>query len=181
MIIIIKKEQRYIHPHAALTCFNPVLIPWHKCCQSSGNINVAWQWIFLYTIGGCENISRGGGSLGLHPVIPLMVIIDNALLLLLLLSRFSRVWLCDPIDVSPPGSSDPGILQARTLERVAISFSSAWKWKVKVKSLSHVRLFVTPWTAAHQAPLPMGFSRQEYWSGVSLRSSRTLKMNQALF
>ena len=78
--------------------------------------------------------------------------------------------LCDPSDGSPPGSAVPGILQARTLEWVAISFSSAWKWKVKVKSLSRVRLFVTPWTAAHQAPLPMGFSRQEYWGGVPLPS-----------
>ena len=74
--------------------------------------------------------------------------------------------LCDPIDGSPPGSPVPGILQARTLEWVAISFSNAWKWKVKVKPLSHVRLFVTPWTAAHQAPPSMGFSRQEYWSGL---------------
>ena len=74
--------------------------------------------------------------------------------------------LCDPIDGSPRSSPIPGILQARTLEWVAISFSNAWKWKVKVKSLSHVRLFVSPWTAAYQAPLPMGFSRQEYWSGV---------------
>ena len=64
----------------------------------------------------------------------------------------------------------PGILQARTLEWVAISFSNAWKWKVKVKSFSHVRLFATPWTAAHQAPPSMGFSRQEYWSGVPLPS-----------
>ena len=78
--------------------------------------------------------------------------------------------LCDPIDGSPPGSPIPGILQAKTLERVAISFSSAWKWKVKVKLLSHVRLFVIPWTAAYQAPLSMGFSRQEYWSGVPLPS-----------
>ena len=78
--------------------------------------------------------------------------------------------LCDPIDSSPPGSPVPGILQARTLEWVAISFSSAWKWKVKVKSLSCVRLLVTPWTAAYQAPLSMGFSRQEYWSGVPLPS-----------
>ena len=70
--------------------------------------------------------------------------------------------LCDPIDGSPPGSPVPGILQAITLEWVAISFSSAWKWKVKGKSLSHVRLLVTPWTAAYQASLPMGFSRQEY-------------------
>ena len=49
-------------------------------------------------------------------------------------------------------------------------FSNAWKWKVKVRSLSRVRLFVTPWTAAHQAPPSMGFSRQEYWSGVPLPS-----------
>ena len=78
--------------------------------------------------------------------------------------------LCDPRDGSPTGSPVPGILQARTLEWVAISFSNAWKWKVKVKFLSHVRLFATPWTAAHLAPLPMGFSRQEYWSGVPLPS-----------
>ena len=76
--------------------------------------------------------------------------------------------LWDPIDSSPPGSSVPGTLQARTLEWVAISFSNTWKWKVKVKSLSRVRLLVTPWSAAHQAPPSMGFSRQEYWSGVPL-------------
>ena len=74
--------------------------------------------------------------------------------------------LCDPIYSSPPGSAVPGILQARTLEWVAISFSNAWKWKEKVKSLSRVWLFATPWTAAYQAPLSMGFSRQEYWSGL---------------
>ena len=78
--------------------------------------------------------------------------------------------LCDPIDDSLPGSPVPGILQARTLEWVAIAFSSAWKWKVKVKSLSRVRLLATPWTAAFQAPPSMGFSRQEYWSGVPLPS-----------
>ena len=78
--------------------------------------------------------------------------------------------LCDPIDGSPPGSTVPGILQARTLEWIAISFSDAWKWKVKVKSLSRVRLLVIPWTAAYQAPPSMGFSRQEYWSGVPLPS-----------
>ena len=69
--------------------------------------------------------------------------------------------LCDPIEGSPPGSPVPGILQARTLEWVAISFSNAWNWKVKVKSLSRVQLFAIPWTAAYQAPLSMGFSRQE--------------------
>ena len=69
--------------------------------------------------------------------------------------------LCDPRDGSSPGSTVPGILQARTLEWVAISFSNAWKGKVKVKSLSCVQLLATPWTAPHQAPLSMGFSRQE--------------------
>ena len=77
--------------------------------------------------------------------------------------------LCDPIDGSSWGSI-PGILQARTLEWGAISFSNAWKWKVKVKSLSRVQLLATPWIAAYQAPPPMGFSRQEYWSGVPLPS-----------
>ena len=78
--------------------------------------------------------------------------------------------LGDPIDGSPPGSPVPGIFQARTLEWVAISFSNAWKWKVKVKSLISVRLLATPWAAAYEAPTSMGFSRQEYWSGVPLPS-----------
>ena len=78
--------------------------------------------------------------------------------------------LCDSIDGSPPGSPIPGTLQARILEWVAISFPNAWKWQVKVKSLSHVRLLATPWTAAYQAPPSMGFSWQEYWSGVPLPS-----------
>ena len=78
--------------------------------------------------------------------------------------------LCNPIDGSPPGSPVPGILQTRTLEWVAISFSNAWKWKVKMKSLSHVRPSATPWTAAFQAPPSMGFSRQEHWSGLPFPS-----------
>ena len=82
--------------------------------------------------------------------------------------------LCDPINGSLPGSTVPGILQAKTLEWVAISFSNAWKWKVKVKSPSRVRLLATPWTAAYQAPPCMGFSRQEYWSGVPLPSPTIL-------
>ena len=77
--------------------------------------------------------------------------------------------LCDPTDGSPSGSPVPGILQARTLEWVAISFSNAWKWKVKVKSLSCVWLLETPWTVAHQASPSMGFSRQQYWSGMPLK------------
>ena len=78
--------------------------------------------------------------------------------------------LCDTINGSPPGSPIPGILQVRTLEWVAISFSNAWKWEVKVKSFSYVRPSATPWTAAFQAPPSMGFSRQQYWSGVLLPS-----------
>ena len=78
--------------------------------------------------------------------------------------------LCDSIEGSSLGSSVPGILQARTLEWAAISFSNAWKWKVKVQSLSRARLLVTAWTGAYQAPPSMGFSRQEYWSGVPLPS-----------
>ena len=81
--------------------------------------------------------------------------------------------LCNPTEGSPRVSPVPGILQARTLEWVAISFSNAWKWKVKVKSFSRVRLLATPWTAAHQAPPSMGFSRQAYWSEVPLPSSTT--------
>ena len=93
---------------------------------------------------------------------------------LLLLSHFSPCpTLCDPIDGSPLGSPIPGILQARTLGWVAISFSNAWKWKVKGKSLSCVRLLATPWTAAYQAPPPMGFSRQEYWSGLPFPSLKS--------
>ena len=78
--------------------------------------------------------------------------------------------LSDPTDGSPLGSLVPGILQARTLEWAAVSFSKAWKWKAKVILLSRVRRLATPWTAAYQAPPSMGFSRQEYWSGVPLPS-----------
>ena len=87
-------------------------------------------------------------------------------------SHQSCPTLCDPIDGNPPGSPVPGILQARTVEWVAISVSNAWKWKVKVKSLSRARLLATQWTAAYQAPPSMGFSRQEYWSGLPLPSPR---------
>ena len=90
-------------------------------------------------------------------------------------SRQSCPTLCDPLDSSPPGSPVLGILQARTLKWVAISFSNAWKLKVKVKWLSHVRLLATPWTAAHQAPTSMGFSRLEHWRGETLPSSRVVE------
>ena len=82
----------------------------------------------------------------------------------------SCLTLCDPRDGSPPGSPVPGILQAGTLAWIAMSFSNAWNWKMKVKSLNHVWPSGTPCTAACQAPPSMGFSRQEYWSGVPLPS-----------
>ena len=119
-----------------------------------------WLWLhYMGTVGtGFSNESKMFPGLAGAEIV----------LLLLLLSCFSHVQstLCDPIDGSPPGSPVPGILQARTLEWVAISFSNAWKWKVKVKSLSRVWLLATPRTAAYQVPPSMGFSRQEYWSGV---------------
>ena len=91
--------------------------------------------------------------------------------------------LCDPIDGSPPGSPVPGILQARTLEWVAISFSNSWKWKVKVKSLSRVRLLATPWTAAHQAPLSMEVSRRVLeWGAIAFSDIKTkYQMFQQVF
>ena len=89
--------------------------------------------------------------------------------------------LCDPRDGSPPGSPVPGILQARTLEWVAISFSNAWKWNVKVKLLSRVRLLATLRTAAYLAPPSMGFSRQEYWSGVPSPSLSSLSSHKQLW
>ena len=85
-------------------------------------------------------------------------------------SLLSCPILWDPRDGSPPGSPIPRILQARTLKWGAISFSNAWKWKVKVKSLSRVRLLATPYTAAYQTPPSIGFARQEYWSGLLLPS-----------
>ena len=106
-----------------------------------------------------------------------MLFLFAFLWLLLLLSRFTT--RCNPIDGSPPGSPVPGILQARTLEWVAIAFSNAWKWKGKVKSLSRVRPSATPpWTAADQAIPSMGFARQEYWSGVPLPSIQSLKWGE---
>ena len=86
--------------------------------------------------------------------------------------------LCDPRDGSPPGSPVPGILQARTLEWVAIFFSNAWKWKGKAKSLCRIRLFATLWTAAYQAPPSMGSSKQEYWSGMPERDANQGKLKK---
>ena len=96
-----------------------------------------------------------------------VISLGGLLLLLLLLSCFSHVRLCDPIDGSPPGSPVPGILQARTLEWVAISFSNAWKWKVKVKSLSRIRLLATPW-ALHTYSNYRASVYNFFWSCITL-------------
>ena len=122
--------------------------------------------------------------------ISLFVMYDASMLMLIIIRKFqlkitsfllaaaaakllqSCPTLWDPIDSSPLGSSIPGILQARILEWAAISFSNAWKWKVKIKSFSHVQLLVTPWTAAYQTSLSLGFSRQEYWSGLPFPSPK---------
>ena len=101
--------------------------------------------------------------LDLHQLKIVYLIMENAAAAK---SLQSCLTLCNPIEGSPPGSTVPGILLARTLKWVAISFSNAWKWKVKVKLLSHVQLFTIPWTIAYQAPPSMGFSRQQYWSGL---------------
>ena len=93
-------------------------------------------------------------------------------MLLLLPSHFSRVQLCTTPQMGAHQAPVPRILQARTLEWVAIAFSNAWKWKVKVKSLSRIWLLATPWTAAYLAPPSLGFSRPEYWSGVLLPSPK---------
>ena len=120
------------------------------------------EWLIWSDLIHCEmittvNLAHPSGSHNCHFVIVMAAAATAAKSL-----QSCPTW-CDPIDSSPPGSPVPGILQARTLERVAISFSNAWKWKVKVKSLSHVRPSATPWTAAFQAPPSMGFSWQFSW------------------
>ena len=109
-------------------------------------------------------------TLGIYSIIPLISFTYMFAAAAVAKSLQSCPTLWDPMDCSPSGFSIHGILQARTLEWVAISFSNAWKWKVKVKSLSRVWLLATPWTAAYQAPPSMGFPGQQYWSGAPLPS-----------
>ena len=140
-------------------------------CALEGNIYMeARKMVLMNLFAGYERRHRGrewtcGPNRGREDGMNWESGIDIHTLLRLLLSHVSCVRLCATPQTAP-GSPVPGILQARILEWVAISFSSAWKWKAKVKSLSRVQLLVTPWTAARQAPPSMGFSRQEYWSGV---------------
>ena len=132
--------------------------------------------VFCYHPGQWQNLKPPTRILFKFNYFPVSVNVTTFLTAAAAKSLQSCLTLCDPIDSSPLGSSVPGILQARTLEWVAISFSNAWQWKVKVKSLSRARLLATPWTAAHQAPPSMGFSRQEYWSGVPLPSSVLIEL-----
>ena len=136
-------------------------------------LNITSPWLTYFIAGDiCLLIlnQRIFNDILLYNICFLKSISASKLMLCYAKSLQSCPTLCDPIDSSQPGSPIPGILQARTLEWVAISFSNAWKWKVKVKSLSCIWPSVTPWTAAYQGPLSMGFSRQEYWSGVPLPS-----------
>ena len=160
------------HLYYRISGFYPCISQWY-CVVFSYHLwwkHLAWKFICLkntYQEGIFKmkhGKKRGSWQICFHVLCPY-----NAAAAAKLLQ--SCPTLCDPTDGSPPGSHAPGILQARTLEWVAISFSSAWKWKVKVKSLSCVWLFATPGTAAYQAPPSMGFSRQEYWSGVPLPST----------
>ena len=146
-------------------------IPWMEepgGWQSMGSLRVGHDWVTDLNLTEMVRICHGLNCL------PSKFIcwssIPSTLAAAAAKSLQSCLTLCNPIEGSPPGSTVPGILQARTLQWVAISFSNAWKWKVKVKSFSCVWLLATPWTAAHQAPLSMGFPRQEYWSGVPLPS-----------
>ena len=155
----------------ALTCLtlcNPTVCPWNSLRKNTGvGCHALLQGIFL-TQGWNQSLLHCRWILYhlSHQGNPYVAVAAAK-------SLQSCPTLCDPIDGSPPGSPVPGILQARTLEWVAISFSNARKWKVKAKSLSCVWLLATPWTAAHQASPSMGFSRQEYWSGVPLPSPET--------
>ena len=101
--------------------------------------------------------------------------IGQLCMLLLLLSRFTHVRLrVTPQTAAHQASPSLGFFRQEHWSGLPFSSpmceSEKWKWKVKVKSLSRVWLVVTPWTAAYQAPLSMGFSRQEYWSGLPLPS-----------
>ena len=183
---------KQVHPYngffssvQSLSCVRLFVTPWITARQASLSITNSRSSLRLTSI---KSVMPSSHFILCHPLLLLFLLMTNNNGLLVInknklikqhaaaaaaKSLQSCLTLWYPIDSSPPGSPVPGILQARTLEGVAISFSNGWKWKVKVKSLSHVWHFATPWTATYQAPLPMGFSRQEYWSGLLLPSLKT--------
>ena len=135
--------------------------------QQPSRLLCPWNFPGKNTGVGSHFLSRGSSWPSDQPGSPAGLLLAVAAAAAALLQ--SCPTLCYPIDSSPPGSLVPGILQARTLEWVAISFSSTWKWKVKVKSLSHVQLSATPWTAAYQAPPSMGIfqARVLEWGAIA--------------
>ena len=147
-----------VNPNVLWTLFWVTMM----CLSSLANVTFWWEVLMLRAVLWAEGLRRGPGGILKISVPSIQFYCEPAAAK----SLQSCPTLWDPIDSSPPGSTIPGILQARTLEWVAISFSNAWKWKVKVKSLSRVQPSATPWSAAYQAPPSMGFSRQEYWNGV---------------
>ena len=198
--------QEKLCPEENIVKLSPCVILSCFCCFNSGVFSF-WFWVQMYVFDACSLIMWWFWNWKCHFLSfnTINSILDSISAFLLLFIFFQLIcsikhemtWLlsapaaakslqscltlCDPIDGSPPGSPVPGILQARTLEWVAISFSNVWKWKVKVKLLSRVRLWATPWTAAYQAPPSMGFSRQEYWSGVPLPSPWLLSRKHKLW
>jgi len=138
-----------------LAIWSLVPLPFLSPAWTSGSSRFTYSWSLAWRILSITLLACAAAAKSLQPC----------------LTRYN------PIDGSPPGSPVPGILQARTLEWVVISFSKSWKWKLKVNSLSRVWLLVTPWTAAHQAPLSMGVSRWEYWSESPVPSPVTSEMS----
>ena len=170
-------------PDSSLIIIFPSLNQWFKICKSfhcsllflplfslNPSSRPTWRSSLFFSPGPLQSLHNSQNfpwiNLSFHNLAWCFLL----LMLCYAKSLQSCPTLCNPIDGSPPGSPVPGILQARTLEWAAISFSNAWKWKVKVKSLSRVRFLATPWIAAYQAPPSVGFSKQEYWSGVPLPS-----------
>ena len=154
--------------------FQAVILEWIVISSSMGSFQPRDKTPFLLHLLHWQVNSWALSHLGspLFYYMPIVALQDRYNAAAAAKSLQSCLTLCNPLGGSPPGSVVPGIPQARTLEWVAISFSNAWKWKVKVKSLSHVWLFTTPWTAAYQAPPSMRLSRQECWSGLPLPSPR---------
>ena len=145
------------------------LSPWKLHLWSTDSYNTQFPFPWIFHRDPQTKVFQNDFPISRHVALPAFPILvhDTAAAAK---SLQSCPTLCDPLDGSPPGSSVPRFLQARTVEWVVISFSNESKWKVKVKSLSCVRLLATTWTAAYQAPSSMGFSRREYWSGVPLPS-----------
>ena len=171
----IELEQAVVHVIRLASC---LWLCFHSVCPLMPSLSIYCLTGISLTLdigclltAACPDLGRGVSPLGLSAPTPCSHIVHAKCIPAATAKLLqSCPTLCSPIDGSPPGSAVPGILQARTLAWVAISFSSAWKWKVKVKSLSCVRLFGTLWTAAYQAPLSLRFSRQEWLGQIKYKT-----------